>query len=306
MSHSFALFLLAETPLHAGAGSTLSAIDLPIQREIHTQHPVVWASGLKGALREKAGEGRKKLPDHYLALFGPETGDASAFGGTAVFSEARVVLFPVACTTGIFVWVTSPMALARLSRDFRALGATKPAFAEFLKLSLPRAATQAASSDGAVNSLHFDAGASVAVDPSESAKAQALSKWFQDYAFPLGGGYQYWRDRLATNFAVVPDEEFNHLVRYATQLQSHVKIGLTGTVEEGPWIEESLPPETLLMASIVLTPILDDKVKKLLGTHDANVLVRNLVADDKGSAKHFQMCGGRSTGMGWVAPRLLE
>lgn len=46
------LFLHCKTPLHAGTGSDLGYIDLPIQREKHTGFPKVEASSLKGALRE--------------------------------------------------------------------------------------------------------------------------------------------------------------------------------------------------------------------------------------------------------------
>ncbi len=46
------LFLFCETPLHAGSGDELGVIDLPIQREKHTNFPKVEASSLKGALRE--------------------------------------------------------------------------------------------------------------------------------------------------------------------------------------------------------------------------------------------------------------
>ncbi len=35
------LYLYTETPLHAGVGSGLSSIDLPIQRERTTQYPMI-------------------------------------------------------------------------------------------------------------------------------------------------------------------------------------------------------------------------------------------------------------------------
>lgn len=47
------LFLLCETPLHAGSGSDLGVVDLPIQRERHTSYPKIESSSLKGALRER-------------------------------------------------------------------------------------------------------------------------------------------------------------------------------------------------------------------------------------------------------------
>ena len=46
------LFLVTETPLHAGSGSDLGIVDLPIQRERHTRFPKIEASSLKGAIRE--------------------------------------------------------------------------------------------------------------------------------------------------------------------------------------------------------------------------------------------------------------
>ena len=33
------LLLTTETPLHAGAGQSVAGIDLPIQREVHTDWP---------------------------------------------------------------------------------------------------------------------------------------------------------------------------------------------------------------------------------------------------------------------------
>ncbi|MCM8771967.1 MAG: type III-B CRISPR module RAMP protein Cmr4 [Candidatus Omnitrophica bacterium] len=46
------LFLIAETPVHAGSGSEVGIVDLPIQRERYTDFPKIESSGLKGCLRE--------------------------------------------------------------------------------------------------------------------------------------------------------------------------------------------------------------------------------------------------------------
>jgi len=40
------------SPLHAGSGSELGVVDLPIQRERHTGYPKIEGSSLKGAIRE--------------------------------------------------------------------------------------------------------------------------------------------------------------------------------------------------------------------------------------------------------------
>jgi len=46
------LFFICETPLHAGSGSDVGVVDLPIQRERHTDFPKIESSSLKGAIRE--------------------------------------------------------------------------------------------------------------------------------------------------------------------------------------------------------------------------------------------------------------
>ena len=55
------LGLLAETSIHAGTGQTVGAIDLPIQREKHTNWPCIYGSAMKGALRAQA-ESRPSHP----------------------------------------------------------------------------------------------------------------------------------------------------------------------------------------------------------------------------------------------------
>jgi len=58
-----ALFLLCETPLHAGSGDDLGLVDLPIQRERHTAFPKIESSSLKGALREAFENSPEKAAD---------------------------------------------------------------------------------------------------------------------------------------------------------------------------------------------------------------------------------------------------
>ena len=43
--------MYAVSPCHAGSGSSLGVVDLPIQRERHTNWPMIQSSGVKGAFR---------------------------------------------------------------------------------------------------------------------------------------------------------------------------------------------------------------------------------------------------------------
>lgn len=147
------LFLYTETPLHAGSGTSVAGVDLPIQRERHTQYPMIQSSGVKGAMRDLA-EHLKKIPDKKARLrqleekekkealtseeqtekqtlqqelevltrqieivFGPETDRASEHGGALSFTDARILLFPVRSLVGVFAWITCPTVIERFKKD---------------------------------------------------------------------------------------------------------------------------------------------------------------------------------------------
>jgi CRISPR-associated protein Cmr4 len=114
------VFYYAVSPVHMGAGSAIGAIDSPIQREVHTKHPMFAGSGLKGALRHHFNRAWPRAagdkPNSMInRIFGPDTG-ASDFAGALSLSDAQLVALPVRSLKGGFAYVTSPLALARLHR----------------------------------------------------------------------------------------------------------------------------------------------------------------------------------------------
>ncbi len=125
-------FMVVETPLHAGSGTELGIVDMPIQRERHTDFPKVEASGLKGSIRgvfenetkviivdsKKVDDSNRK--DTISLAFGPEEGDAHA--GALGFTDARLLLFPVKSMKGVFAWITCPKVLDRFKRDLELAG----------------------------------------------------------------------------------------------------------------------------------------------------------------------------------------
>jgi len=62
------LFLVCETPLHAGSGDSLGVVDLPIQRERHTSFPKIESSSLKGAVRQAFEDLSVPMPDKRYKL----------------------------------------------------------------------------------------------------------------------------------------------------------------------------------------------------------------------------------------------
>jgi len=119
MTKSRILYLFTRTPLHVGAGSSVGAIDQPIQRERHTGFPIIPGSALKGVLADGyLAEDRKARSEVGRRIFGHENpDDEHAKSGSVSFGEAKLLAFPVRSAKGCFAWITSRVALERWSRD---------------------------------------------------------------------------------------------------------------------------------------------------------------------------------------------
>jgi len=113
-------FLHAATPLHAGVGEGVGAINLPTARERVTKYPFMPGSSVKGVLRECA---ELKLggdkADAVVVAFGPPSQNAADSRGGLVFTDASLLCLPVRSLLGTFAWVTCPFALRRFARDAR-------------------------------------------------------------------------------------------------------------------------------------------------------------------------------------------
>ncbi len=107
---SIMIGMLAETPVHVGAGQSSGFVDLPVARESITSYPMIPSTGLKGSFREIL---RGSGDEHQI--FGKE-GDEGHAGGI-VFSEGRLLLLPVRSLTSSYKWVTCPHIIERLKRD---------------------------------------------------------------------------------------------------------------------------------------------------------------------------------------------
>jgi CRISPR-associated protein Cmr4 len=115
------LTFYAETPIHMGSGQSVSYVDLPIQRERHTSFPVLWASGIKGVIRNLAlREWNDK--DKINTIFGPDPEDASDFASCISITDAKILLYPVRSVKGVFAWITCPFVLKRFKEDLKAIG----------------------------------------------------------------------------------------------------------------------------------------------------------------------------------------
>ena len=288
MNNNTALLgLLAETSIHAGAGQMAGVIDLPIQREAHTDWPVVFGSAVKGALRTVADE--QNAPWRF-AVFGPETTHASDHAGALLVGDARLLLLPVRSLTSHFKWVTCPALLRRLRADLERLG-------------LPAFTADAIREVDDVNAALAPEGATHALFLEEfrfTGKSADLSGLIAALARLMG------REDAATalqkQLVVVHDDRFKHLAQFATPVNPHVCIdNKTKTVKPGAlWYEESLPADTVLYVSLYA------QAARVKGETKTAADVLKHITQELFARPYLQLGGNETVGMGWCKVTICQ
>ena len=284
-THTALLLLTSETPLHAGAGQSVDGIDLPIQREVHTHWPCVFGSAVKGALRAHAEQRMASTSTAIADLFGPDHGGAqerdTSHAGALLVGDATLLALPVRSLQSSFKWVTCPQAIRRFARTAERLG---------LALTLPaisQPAPDKALGQGDAKLFLEEFRFEQSPDACIGALAQALA--------PLSGG-ALDEATLVQRLVVVHDDIFSFLARNATSVQPHIAIdSTTKTVKDGAlWVEETLPPETLLYVPLTATA----SRRKGSALTAAQVLEQfeQLLPAGK---NWLQLGGNETTGMGW-------
>jgi len=223
-------FLLhALSPLHAGTGHTPDIIDLPTARMKATGIPFLPGSSIKGVLRDaRRATDREKSE----AVFGPSD-DPAAHAGALVVGDARLLALPVRSFRGTFAWVTSPLLLTLAKRDL-----------EETSLFIPSIDERGARLAQGTVCVHNERLYLEDLDLAATVATEATA-WAQRLA-PLASPGD---DIFTKRFAIVDDDTMAFLWETATQLDARVRLD-EGTRTAAPgalWLEESLPPETLLI-----------------------------------------------------------
>lgn len=294
------LFLYTESPLHAGTGASISAVDLPIQRERTTQYPIVAGSGIKGALRSQSVSTNDA---DKAAIFGPESikKDEDSYAGAVSLGEARLVLFPVRSLFGVFVYVTSSLIVARLMRDGQRAGVIGAGALNISTLAEDKALVTTGSEvaqNGKVvlEEFSFDA-------TGDTTTAQ-IADWLADNALPSGPEYDYWRAKLRKSLVILPENSFRDFVINSTEISTHVRLDASSkTAAAGAlWTQEALPADVLLMCNVIAHNVRGGK-STTLTTPDS---VLAWLSDPAHLNPRLQLGGDETTGQGFVATRWLK
>lgn len=277
-------FLLqAISPLHAGTGQAADIVDLPIARMRATGIPFLPGSSLKGVLREACSEsgGGTMQIDAINAAFGPPKGNADEHAGAVSVGDVRLLCLPVRSFRGTFAVVTSPLLLELASRDLPdapEIPSVRPGTAAVCEQSLLCGGPGGA----------------------------AAKVWFEDIdlkAEPGGAAVEAWAawlmnalaedpviERISQRFAVVDDDTMTFLWETATQIDTRVALDdASRTVIKGAlWVEESLPPETLLIGVLVA-----DRSRRRDDDRDAAAMLESVLKSVGGDG--LLQVGGKAT-----------
>lgn len=259
------------SPTHCGTGQTTGAVDLPVARDATTGFPILPATGLKGVARDycegKDGldrEAREWLFGNALedvqqsVLTEAQPGKAPQLkAGALVFTEGRLLAFPIRSLNYPFLYVTCPLILERLARDLRALDVDDQ-FQNFIrdewfKTDLGPQQAKVADSRLANQPLVLE---DLIYEAQEVAELSGLRLLGERLGELLPAAEADTRKRLADHLVLIPDEDFKDLIQRAIPVQARIKLTslkTTGEYEDergNLWYEEYLPSDCLFLAFI--------------------------------------------------------
>ena len=276
--------MYAVTPCHAGSGSALGVVDLPIQRERHTNWPMIQASGVKGAFRANFDRFKNNIKDKLQienfdelteAIFGIDKkegkDESRGFAGSCSIGDARILAYPMRSNVAPFIWITCPAVIKRFARDLKTAG--MEAFDES-KFSVK--------GEDAIAIRGTVSGAILLEDYEVNVK-----ETISDGKIDL-----YFRD--AEQLILVSDEVFNYGVTDCTQIMAQIKIdSKTGTTKDGTLrYQEELPSDTIMYTVIHWGDSKNSTGAKLKADTIKQFITKEVISE------HIQIAGDETCGRG--------
>lgn len=297
------LFLYTETPLHVGSGSSLGTVDLPIQRERHTNLPMVQSSGIKGKLRSALeSNALKNRNDIISTIFGSKT---SEHAGALSPGDGRIILFPVRSLAGVFAWITCPLVINRLIRDLKLANESQS-----WSIEVPENQALVPSNSGVVisGSVVLEEFSFTAVIDNE--EAQNLANWLAENALPSGNEYLFWKNKLKKDLVIISDDAFKDFCTFSTDVVSRTKLNPETKIVDKKtgalWTEENLPADALLYTPLFASdPRNANKEGIPSEAIDAATILSTIQTSLTNAHSRLQLGGNENVGRGIVATRVL-
>jgi CRISPR-associated protein Cmr4 len=318
------LFLHALTALHPGSGTALGTVDLPVQRERHTQWPTIPGSALKGILRDACREKAKEryqddgedVPkekrrtrrqkaneedDLLVSTFGPARVDeGTGQAGALSVTDARILAFPVRSLRGIFAWVTCPAVLQRFTRDLELIGGQDDQRAKIPQPGETECVLPAVAPKGRHTLLTDDNKLVLEEHDFTPQKEELPAAVVSLVTQAVGDGWT--QNQLRERLVLLDNDYFTHFVRHATEVVARIALDYERKAVKGTalFYQEFLPAETLFYAVVLAhdsrTPSGEPKARKVL----------EYVQQRAQEAKVLQVGGDETTGKGVCAVQIAK
>ncbi len=336
---AMAMFMLCETSVHAGSGSETGIVDLPIQREKHTDYPVFHSSSIKGALRfnvtrattesfweaysqkfQKEGSillkdlpNAKTFNSMFEAVFGERESksDEESFASAIAVTDGRILLFPVKSLKGTFAYITCPFVLNRLKRDLSKAGISLEGFDNLEFDVQPSHALITNTPDVAVttNGNDYVTLEEFTLAAEKKDNTDSLSKILSGSILPANGVYNYLKSKIKKSLVILSDDDFKEFVSQSTEVVARIKIDeKNGTVsgkDGNLWYEENLPAESILY-SLAFAQDLNEggknkaKITETVSADEVLKFVQNVIPD------RIQLGGNETIGRGIITLTFLK
>lgn len=275
--------MYAVTPCHAGSGSALGVVDLPIQRERHTNWPMIQASGVKGAFRANFDRFKNKIADKEQikdferlseSVFG--TSSDGGYAGSLSISDAKILAFPMRSNVSPFVWITCPAVLKRLEKDLSVANFNSIEF-DSSKFSV--------SDDKAISLGKSELKGNILLEDYEVQVADTKIEEFSKIS-------SFFKD--AERLLLVSDDVFNYGVSNCTQIMAQIRIdSKTGTTQDGSLrYQEELPSDTIMYTVIHWGDSKNSVEDKLKAETIKKFITEEVIAN------HIQIAGDETCGRG--------
>ena len=245
------LTFYSETPIHMGAGQSVSYVDLPVQRERHTSFPILWSSGIKGVVRDLALRVWNDK-DKVETIFGPEDG-SSDFASCISITDAKILLYPVRSLKGVFAWITCPCVLKRFKEDLKAVGIGFEHNGQ--EIQIPNVSDDKVCIAGDDLKIQYQNKVEVALeefvfDVEVKKEIEILAVFLNNFIPPND-----LTSNLKNHLAIVSDNVFKDFVNYAVEIRTRIRIDQAkGTVKEGAlFTEELIPSESIFYSLVFIT-----------------------------------------------------
>lgn len=266
------IYIKAISPIHAGTGQSLTSVDMPIQREQHSNIPKIEGSSLKGSIKHtiyhKLNITESKT--EFYSILGPENGEDSASGVS--ITDAKLLLFPMRSATDIYQLITCPYILKRWHENTNQ------------------------GSDLNEKLLNVESGQCIVGKETKLLNEKLVM--LEEYIFEIEEETEIdifdnisEVETFKNKIVVLSDSDFANMVSMYTEIITRNKINVeTGTAKgTGLFTEEYLPAETVLYFSIMESAFYERQNPKS---------PVNYVLDNLGDI--FQVGGNETIGKGFV------